>query len=181
MINTPDQYNQTPDSPQAFEDMNIVVNGKSYSNTQELPPETRQKLQEAMEKLRQNPGLFNLIGGMAGLAKAANQMGITRLPDLTNIINSTTESASETPSVQPSSAGTLPASNNPAAAAPAGETLYQASPQTYQQLNNQRNFSATYNPAVKGDGLRKAVFVIIMTGLIGYLIYQYGLQGKLPF
>jgi hypothetical protein len=176
-----DQFDRTPDSPQAFEDMNIVVNGKSYSDSRELPPETRQKLQEAMDKLRQNPGLFNMIGGMAGLAKAANQMGITRLPDLTNIINSTTETASEIPSGQPSSAGTLV---NPATAeseAPSGETLYQASPQTYRQINNQRNFSATFNPAVKGDGLRKAIFVIIMAGLIGYLIFRYGFQGKLPF
>jgi hypothetical protein len=181
MPNDPNQSDQTPDTPQAFEDINISVNGKNYSSTQELPPEVQQKLQDAMSKLRQNPGLFNLVGGLAGLAKTANQIGITRIPDLTNIINSTAETTTESPPGQPSSTGTLPSPGNPDPSTPAGETLYQASPQSYRQINNQRNFAPTFNPVVKGDGLRKVIFVIIMAGLIGYLLYRYGFQGKLPF
>ncbi len=181
MVENSNRENPTPDSPQAFEDLNIVLNGRTVNNQSEIPPEVSQKLEEAFTKLRQNPGLFNMIGGLAGLAKTANQLGITRLPpNLAKIINSSAEAKIDS---SPASANIeMPSSPAGLNNSPQTEAnIHQASPETYSRLNRQRNLSPTFNPAVKGDGLRKFLFVVIMCGLIGYLIFQYGFQGKLPF
>lgn len=45
---------------------NVVFNGKVYTNMDELPPQARQKLNDAMGKLTQLGIVTNLPGGQAG-------------------------------------------------------------------------------------------------------------------
>jgi len=171
---------RTPDSPQEFENAETKQNQRQYNSIQDLPPELQQKIAAAMEKMKQNPGLFNMISSLSGLSKTATQSGISRLPpDLASLIQKAeTGNIIESQSIIVSDAG----SPAPALSSPdTGLNASQSNPRTYAQLNSQRNFSPTYDPMVKGDSLRKTIFVVIMVGLIGYLIFIYGFKGVLPF
>jgi hypothetical protein len=66
-------------TPIAVNSANIIVDGKIYSNATELPPEARQKYEQAMAKLRQSMGDANQNGVpdlLEGVISAADKATI---------------------------------------------------------------------------------------------------------
>jgi hypothetical protein len=151
------------------------------NNPDQLSPEARQRLEAAMQKIRNNPGLLNMIGGMAGVAKIANQFGITKVPpEIAAILSQLNQNGNQSPlsgsaDITTISASTTSANSNSAGTfTPSDTSVRSGNQQIYREMNRQRNFSPTFNPAVKGDGFRKFIFVTVMLGLIGYLLFRYG-------
>lgn len=133
------------------------------SSLDQLSPEAREKLQIAMEKLRSNPTLFNIVNGLTNLAKTANQGDVTAvITQNKEQLNSTTSATPTSPSQSPQTITTMETNN-------------------YVRLNQQRNLQPTFNPNVKGDSLRRNIFIIAIALLVGYLVIKFGFNGQLPF
>ncbi len=133
------------------------------SSLDQLSPEAREKLQIAMEKLRSNPTLFNIVNALTNLAKTANQGDVTAvITQNKEQLNSTTSATPTSPSQSPQTITTMETNN-------------------YVRLNQQRNLQPTFNPNVKGDSLRRNIFIIAIALLVGYLVIKFGFNGQLPF
>lgn len=173
---------------------NFSVNGEESKNFQNLPSEARQKIAEALNKLKNNAGLFGAIGTLAGLAKTARQFGITQLPDLSKLPDSANikqflESGKmpDGANVQSSSSISIATDSPPSPADTEQPTLQQesvnihkASPNYYKDYNNRRSQQPTFNPDVKSDATRIKFFIIGLLILAGYLIYHFLLNGQIP-
>lgn len=176
----------TPDNPenQIFTSNDLNVNGQNYSGLDQLPPELQAKVKTALSKLQGNPNLANMLGAMSGLAKSALQNGIgvshSKTIDhqkLKNLMEQTfgVEKTGQETVVFDQSSG-LPISP------PEASTPPSSFESTLRPTNRNAPMpSSTYNPAVKGDGLRKAIFIIAIALAVGYLVFKFGYNGQLPF
>lgn len=136
-----------------------------------LSPEIRQKLQEAIGKMKDNPGIFGMMGAMKDLNKLMKDNGgIEGLKNLGSIVDvkSTT--------VTTDSSKTLSTPTNPAEA----ERIYTTSSDYNKKLNNSRNASPTFNPDVKGDKTRIKLITVGLLIIGAYLLYKYGLNEQIP-
>jgi hypothetical protein len=181
----------TDSTPPQFK---FSVNGQDGGELQNLPPEARQKIAEALDKLKNNAGLFGAIGTLTGLAKTARQFGITRLPDLSKLpesdqIRQFLESGKmpDGANVQSRSSISIATDTAPSPAGTEQPTLQQesvnihkASPNYYKDFNNRRSQQPTFNPDVKNDAARIKVFIIGLLILAGYLVYRFLLNGQIP-
>lgn len=185
--NLPNENLPEGDQPQSFSQFNVVHNGQTYSNMNELPPELKEKLDQAMNKLKSNPGLFNMIGAFTDLAKTANQIGAVKLGDfknmnsLQNIINGTPESKIETQVIDMTGNSATSTPTKPQMANSNIDQVTHMKSDSYSRYNEQRNFKPTFNPDVKNDNFRRNIFLLGLAIIGFYLVYTYVWNGQLPF
>lgn len=128
-----------------------------YDGLNELPPELRAEVEAALSKMQSNPSLFKMLSSMGDIVQSARQNGI----GVTQIKNATPSPAELST--------TAPATFE------SGQFFSPGTRKIHRQP------SPTYNPMVKGDGLRKAVFLVSIIFVVGYLIIKFGYNGQLPF
>lgn len=183
--NTPNESFPEADQPQSFAQFNVVHDGKSYNNINDLPPELKEKLEMAMNKLKSNPGLFNMLGAFTDLAKTANQIGAVKLGDFKNlksIVNAGNPEAKIDTKI-------IDMTNNAATTSTAKPTLPNSEidrvthmkDSSYSRYNQQRSFQPTFNPDVKNDNFRRNIFLLGLAILGFYLLYTFVWNGQLPF
>ena len=171
-----------PENPETevFNSTDVSVNGQNFSGLDQLPPELQARVKTALGKMQSNPNLMNMLSSFGDLAKAARQNGI----GVSQI--KSTDHAQLYAHIKQQLAGheITNSDNNLSSSATAGPT---ATPTSFENAqpprpsNRYTPASSTYNPMVKGDGLRKAIFMGAAILLIGYLIIKFGYNGKLPF
>lgn len=137
-----------------------------------LSPEIKQQLQDTIAKMKDNPGIFGMMGAMKDLNKLMKENGgIAGLKNLGSIVDvQSTTVTTET------SSKTLPTPSSPAEA----ERTYTTSPDYNKKLNDHRNASPTFNPDVKGDQTRIKFIIVGLLIIGGYLLYKYGLNEQIP-
>jgi hypothetical protein len=173
-----------PEHPetQIFTDSDISVNGKSYNSLDELPPELQQTVEAALSKLQGNPNLANILGSLGGIAKSARENGIGMAQikniDQTQIKELLKQHLSGKENALSEKAGNLDATISNTSSNTASFDSDQFTSPTNRNIPVS---SSTYNPMVKGDGLRKAIFIGAILLVVGYLIVKFGFNGQLPF
>lgn len=136
-----------------------------------ITPEVQQKLQEALSKMKNNPGLFGMMGALGGLNKIVKDNGGWKnIQNMGGVIDVKSTPSNETPTP------TLGTPSSPAEA----EKKYSANQNYNRQLNNQRNTSPTFNPDVKSDKTRLKLIIVGLLILGGYLAYKYGFNEQIP-
>jgi hypothetical protein len=141
-----------------------------------LTPEVRQKLQEAMGKMKNNPNIFTMLGTLGGLSKIVKDNGgLKNIQNLGSVIDVQSSSSTTT---NTSSTPTLNTPTNPSESERINSTA--ASPSANQQLEKQRNASPTFNPDVKGDTTRIKLIIVGALIIGGYLVYKYVFDEQLP-
>lgn len=173
----------------------ISFNGQTIEGLSNLPPDIQQKLQQLQqvmpELLSGNP--LEILKNLGKLQKAGTAfLQFQNSDQLKSLINgqfnasaqqpSSTISVNTSPSSMNSSPQTQHASHNPGASTTPAFDSKKPAEQPFRANTYQPNSSS--NPAVyqsgKGDGLRK----LIIFGLIiflGYLAYEYFVNGRMPF
>lgn len=165
---------QSPAEFQAENEKKSQVQSYSELNIDQLPPEAKQKLQKALERLKSRPTLFNMVSGLTNLAKTANQVGAIPLTDQNKdqfqaLFKGLMEQSTNSTNHSPTSPSQSP------------QTITTMETNNYVRLNQQRNLQPTFNPNVKGDSLRRNIFIIAIALLVGYLVIKFGFNGQLPF
>lgn len=171
-----------PENPetQISTDTDISVNGQSYNGLDELPPELQDKVKNAMSKLESNPNLANILSSMGDLAKSARQNGIG-VSHLKNIDRAQLKNLLEQHLAGKETILSEDSSAPAPTSTPSDSTPASFENQLHPVIRNMPMPSSTYNPTVKGDGLRKAIFIAAIILVVGYLIVKFGYNGKLPF
>lgn len=158
------------------------LSAEDMQKLDKLPPDVRQKFEEAISRLKNNPNPFAVISALGSLAKTAKTMGITRVSDpealkLLSTIknkmgeNSTDSTTTITSSANPGSAAT-PSTSNPLAI---NTNLH-----AYARENSRRNITPTFNPDVKGDHKRAKIAILGILIIVGYLVFHYILNDQVP-
>lgn len=137
------------------DDQNLTESWINSEQIKSLPPETQEKIKNAMQKLSSNPSIMNMLKMGLDLGKEASQNGGVYVKTFT-VKND-----------QPLSTSTV------------SETQ-----QMIQPTNNTRRqptMPITFNPDVKNDNWRRQILIIGLLILAGYLIYKYGPQFGITF
>ena len=171
---------------QAFSEVDILDNGNTYHNINDLPPEARLKVQQAMEKLRSNPGLYKMIQDFSDVAKDGQTIGAIPIKDprKAELVRELLQQMSAKNGKNLDQQTLNPSEKINTDNASTVEQLNQVSslrPNAYAQLNQQRNLNPTFNPHVKGDKLRRNILITALIFIAGYLIFRFGFNGQLPF
>ena len=156
------------------------------NSPQNLPPEVQQKLEEAMNKFKNNPSLFSVLGALGSLgslAKTAQQFGITQVTD-PNAIKTMTQLQNRISGQQntrpPESSTNQGLSSQPTGQAAQNTLTASSNSDQYARNNVHRALQPTFNPDVKGDTNRAKIAILGLLILGGYLVFQYVFHGQVP-
>lgn len=152
-------------------------------NLDQLPPETRQKFEEAMSKLKGNPGIFQVMGALGNLAKTANEIGITQITGKNNIKAMTQlheRISGKTTQRSPESISNYGTASQPTGQATSSIVSTNSSSNHYASRNTARSIQPTFNPDVKGDTTRAKIAILGILIVVGYFIFQFGFHGQIP-
>lgn len=136
------------------EDQNLTESWINSEQMKSLPPEVQDKVQTALRKLGNNPGIMNMIKMGMDMSQEASKNGGVYVKTFTTKIDQ-----------------------------PTASTIAE-NPQIIQPTNNTRRqptMPITFNPDVKNDNWRRQILIVGLLILAGYLIYKYGAQFGLNF
>ncbi|MCC6643429.1 hypothetical protein IT411_01650 [Candidatus Peregrinibacteria bacterium] len=130
-----------------------------------LPPETQQKIRNAMEKIQGNPGIMNMLKMGMDISKAASQNGGV-------YVKTFTTKAGAQFANNPSSISI----NNQNSA-----NVHSSTPTKIQPTRIHQRDPITFNPDIKKDNWRRQVLIVGLLIIGAYLIFKYVYNGQLPF
>jgi hypothetical protein len=171
------------------------INGQTIEGFSDLPPEVQQKLQNLQqimpELLSGNP--LEIFKNLGKLQKAGSAfLQLQNSDQLKSLINgqfkNSPQQPSSTISINPSQASTNSSPQTQQASLNAGISTTSAfdskkpAEQPFRPTST-ANHSSSYNPiyqSSKGDSWRKLIIFGVVI-FLGYLAYEYFVNGKLPF